>query len=263
MLVEGLHVQFRLTEGPLGDVLVEFLWNDMDPMFYTVFEGLLRERIRDLHRLKNIQYALTCDAYDIPSDEWTALWDFHRAYATALKRAAVSLRDIMMRQNLPVSGGDEGRSCRVLEQWEDHYTYFQIEPDQVTYTDDNCKSSEFHDFGSYEILEVARTNYQEMKWQYRSEDNDTCLHLDNMLQICSSYRPHYHEFFVHLPARYVPSVRRVIFLGAGDAMLLHEILKYPNVEKVVGLELDQTITRKSFRYFKTQPHYDNPRVEWW
>jgi len=43
MLVEGLHVQLRLTEGPLGEeVLVDFLWNDMDPMFYTVFEGLLR-----------------------------------------------------------------------------------------------------------------------------------------------------------------------------------------------------------------------------
>jgi S-adenosylmethionine/arginine decarboxylase-like enzyme len=46
-------------------------------------------------------------------------------------------------------------------------------------------------------------------------------------------------------------------------MLLHEALKYPNLEKVVGLELDQTVTRKCFKYFKTSPHFDDPRVEWW
>jgi S-adenosylmethionine/arginine decarboxylase-like enzyme len=59
------------------------------------------------------------------------------------------------------------------------------------------------------------------------------------------------------------SIRRVIFLGSGDAMLLHEILKYPHLEKVVGLELDQQVTRKSFKNFKTQPHFDDERVEWW
>lgn len=28
-------------------------------------------------------------------------------------------------------------------------------------------------------------------------------------------------------------------------------------------QLDQDITRTSFQYFQTQPHYDDPRVEWW
>ena len=46
-------------------------------------------------------------------------------------------------------------------------------------------------------------------------------------------------------------------------MLLHEALKYPNLELVVGLELDQVVTRKSFKYFNTRPHFDDPRVEWW
>jgi hypothetical protein len=46
-------------------------------------------------------------------------------------------------------------------------------------------------------------------------------------------------------------------------MLLHEALKYPNIELVVGLELDQVVTRKSFKYFNTRPHFDDPRVEWW
>jgi spermidine synthase len=89
------------------------------------------------------------------------------------------------------------------------------------------------------------------------------MDLEETLQICSSYRPHYHEFSSHFPARYINSVQRVVFIGGGDSMLLHEVLKYPSLELVVGLELDQVVTRKSFKYFHTQPHFDDERVEWW
>lgn len=46
-------------------------------------------------------------------------------------------------------------------------------------------------------------------------------------------------------------------------MVLAEVLKFPSLEVVVGLELDQRIVRSSFNYFRTQPHFDDPRVEWW
>jgi hypothetical protein len=34
----------------------------------------------------------------------------------------------------------------------------------------------------------------------------------------------------------------------------------PSLELVVGLELDQFVLRNSFRYFHTQPHFDDKRV---
>ena len=37
----------------------------------------------------------------------------------------------------------------------------------------------------------------------------------------------------------------------------------PTLKKVVGLELDQYVLRNSFRYFNSQPHFDDKRVEWW
>lgn len=46
-------------------------------------------------------------------------------------------------------------------------------------------------------------------------------------------------------------------------MLLHESLKYPNVELVLGLELDQKVVRESLKHFHTQPHFEDPRVQWW
>jgi spermidine synthase len=46
-------------------------------------------------------------------------------------------------------------------------------------------------------------------------------------------------------------------------MFLQEILKYPSLELAVGLELDQKVVRGAFKYFGTQPHWDNEKVQWW
>lgn len=43
-------------------------------------------------------------------------------------------------------------------------------------------------------------------------------------------------------------------------MLLHELLKYESIELIVGLELDQKVTRGSYKHFGTQPHFDDDRV---
>ena len=68
---------------------------------------------------------------------------------------------------------------------------------------------------------------------------------------------------IHYAARFLKDIKRVLFVGGGDSMLLHETLKYQNLELVVGLELDQKITRQSFKHFGTQPHFDDERVQWW
>ena len=65
------------------------------------------------------------------------------------------------------------------------------------------------------------------------------------------------------PGRFFDEVKSNLFVGGGDSMLLHEALKYPSLELVVGLELDQTVVRNSYKYFGTQPHWDDERVEWW
>jgi spermidine synthase len=69
---------------------------------------------------------------------------------------------------------------------------------------------------------------------------------------------------VHKLAKYVPTnIKRVLWVGGGDSGLLNEVLKYPSLELVVGLELDQQVTRLAFKHFASRPHYDNPKVQWW
>ena len=60
---------------------------------------------------------------------------------------------------------------------------------------------------------------------------------------------------VHYAARYLKTIKRVLFVGGGDSILLHEILLYPGIATVVGLELDQKVVRMAFKYFD--------KVEWW
>eukprot|EP00574_Skeletonema_japonicum_P001352 CAMPEP_0201739164 /NCGR_PEP_ID=MMETSP0593-20130828/45628_1 /ASSEMBLY_ACC=CAM_ASM_000672 /TAXON_ID=267983 /ORGANISM="Skeletonema japonicum, Strain CCMP2506" /LENGTH=1246 /DNA_ID=CAMNT_0048233417 /DNA_START=29 /DNA_END=3770 /DNA_ORIENTATION=- len=121
------------------------------------------------------------------------------------------------------------------------------------YTEDNEDGEEVHSENSL---------YQKVFFEENVIAEDKCLWLDHTMQQCASYRPHYHEPFVHLSAAYT-DVKRVVFVGGGDSMLLHEVLKYPSLEMVLGLELDQVVTRNSFEHFKTQPHFDDERVQWW
>jgi hypothetical protein len=108
------------------------------------------------------------------------------------------------------------------------------------------------------------SHYQTIEYYMEMKTKEMCFHIDGIFQMCSSYRPHYHEMAVHMPARYLlNSMKRVLWIGGGDAMLLHEILKYPDLELAVGLELDQKVTRGAFKYFGVQPHFDNEKVQWW
>lgn len=131
----------------------------------------------------------------------------------------------------------------------------------------SCNS--YMDLRGHRDLYASSSFYQEINWSERVSGNegepeiDVCMSLDDIVQICSSYRPNYHEPFVHFPAVYLKEFKRVAFIGGGDSMLLHEALKYPSVELVLGLELDQKNVRESFRFFRTEPHFDDARVQWW
>eukprot|EP00980_Cylindrotheca_fusiformis_P018572 scaffold6155_cov108-Cylindrotheca_fusiformis.AAC.7 len=117
---------------------------------------------------------------------------------------------------------------------------------------------------SFETIDSMQSAYQEITYYRNPKTNDTCLYLDGVYQICTSYWPHYHELVVHKSSKYLKEdLKRVLWVGGGDSGPLNEFLKYPNLELAVGLELDQHVTRLAFKHLASQPHYDNPKVQWW
>ncbi|MFD9499701.1 polyamine aminopropyltransferase [Streptomyces sp. NPDC060035] len=67
------------------------------------------------------------------------------------------------------------------------------------------------------------------------------LYLDGRLRVSSRDEYRYHEALVH------PVMRgrhdRVLILGGGDGLAAREVLRYPDVESVVVVELDPAVTR--------------------
>jgi spermidine synthase len=117
--------------------------------------------------------------------------------------------------------------------------------------------------GDWYLTEEAKSLRQTISVYQNEESDDSCLVLDSYLHTCASNRPHYHEVFVHYPAHFLDKVERVLFIGGGDSMVLHEVLKYKDLKKVVGLELDLQVVRTVFKEFGIQPHFDDNRVEWY
>ncbi len=84
-------------------------------------------------------------------------------------------------------------------------------------------------------------------------------------QFSSADEEFYHEYFVHVPILLRGEVpTRVLVLGAGDGLLIRELLKYPQIREIVHVDLDPVIVHLA----KTDPaltamnHHslDDPRV---
>ncbi|KAG7368315.1 spermidine synthase [Nitzschia inconspicua] len=249
----------------------------------------LKSEIQRLRRMKNIDWNFEFEDRDhgIPRHEWDNIWKFVDANIIAMSVALDAMgpmttvpiidtkadirdtarpKETSEEQTCP---NDDSGSCGATEDLVpitangSHYDTLVWEFDDLDYQRSTCDNREIMKFTDFDDLEYVKTYYQEMTFTEKPSTDDICMDLDNIVQICSNYRPQYHEYVSHAAARFVKDVRRVIFIGGGDSMLLHEALKYPNLEKVVGLELDQTVVRKCFKHFKTSPHFDDPRVEWW
>jgi len=205
---------------------------------------------QELQRLDHLAYKTGFQTPEqVPPAEWQVIYDYLHASIFALQHALEAIR------------GCPDETCSLGHT---RYDALDTQDDDLPYNIDTCEFARAMEFDGYSVsLETVQTPYQTMELYHHPDTLDTCFQLDSVVQICGCYRPHYHEMVVHYTARFLPSIRRVVWVGGGDSMLLHEIVQYPHLELAVGLEIDQTVTRKSFRHFGTQPHWDDPRVEWW
>ena len=260
---EDLDFMFDLHE--LDDGQIELTWDPEDvPESENDKKETKRVILRELKRLiKKKKEVWKTDFKDgkstIKESEWNSIWEYEQAVVNALSYAFNAITEDPS-EKLPI-GKDTCTSDGVCGI--DYYDELEWEEDEIKYNQQMCDNREIMRFPDYYMLEGMKTHYQVLNFAFREEDGDICMDLEDTVQICSTYRPHYHEFSSHFAARFVDNIKRVVFVGGGDSMMLHEVLKYPSLEKVIGLELDQMVVRKSFKYFRTQAHFDNDKVEWW
>lgn len=94
---------------------------------------------------------------------------------------------------------------------------------------------------------------------------DLRLFLNGDLQFSSIDEYRYHEALVHPAMSASLSPRRVLLLGAGDGLALREVLKWPEVERVLLIDLDRAVVniakRHPFLLRINDRAFEDPRVE--
>jgi spermidine synthase len=97
------------------------------------------------------------------------------------------------------------------------------------------------------IILAKDTRYQRIV--LTSWKDDLRLYLNGHLQFASRDEYRYHEALVHPGLAAAAARGRVLVLGGGDGLAVREILKYPEVQQVTLVDLDEGMTQ----LFRTHP----------
>lgn len=92
------------------------------------------------------------------------------------------------------------------------------------------------------------------------------LFINREFQMSTDTEPFYHEYFAHVPIFVSGTIpQRVLVLGAGDGLLIREILKYPQVRQITHVEIDQEMVRLAKEHpvlrYVNQRSLEDARVE--
>ncbi len=86
--------------------------------------------------------------------------------------------------------------------------------------------------------------------------------IDGCIMLTSRDNFVYHEMMSHPALFSHPAPRRVAIIGGGDCGTLREVLRHPEVEHCVQVEIDERVTRLSEQYFpELCEANDDPRAE--
>lgn len=89
------------------------------------------------------------------------------------------------------------------------------------------------------------------------------LWLDNVLNVTERDEFVYHEMIVHVPMLVHPNPRRVLIVGGGDGGAAREVLKHPNLEKFVMIDIDEVVVNECRKHMPglNNGAFDDPRLE--
>ena len=72
----------------------------------------------------------------------------------------------------------------------------------------------------------------------------------------------YHEMLVHPAMVSAPDIARVLVIGGGDGGTVREVLRHPDVESVVMIEIDEAVVRACKTHLPTiGSAWDDPRLD--
>ncbi|UHA75969.1 polyamine aminopropyltransferase [Paenibacillus sp. 481] len=121
---------------------------------------------------------------------------------------------------------------------------------------------------SFGITAKIRETYVNEQTPYQhlvmldTEEFGRMLVLDGMVMTTVKDEFVYHEMVAHPALATHPNPKKVLVVGGGDGGVIREVLRHPNVEKAVLVEIDGKVIEYSKQYLpEIAGELDNPRVE--
>lgn len=112
-----------------------------------------------------------------------------------------------------------------------------------------------------EFYESFETPYQKIE-VFETEDFGTVLALGGVTNVTDRDESGYHEMLTHVPLLAHPNPKRVLIIGGGDGGTLREVLRHPEVERAVLVDIDGEVIRVARQYFpQCAVALDDPRAE--
>jgi spermidine synthase len=97
---------------------------------------------------------------------------------------------------------------------------------------------------------------------YDTQTYGKLMMIDGCTMVSSRDNFIYHEMMSHPVLFMHPAPRRVAIIGGGDCGTLREVLKHPNVEHAVQIDIDRLVTEASQQHFpELCSANDDPRAE--
>lgn len=89
------------------------------------------------------------------------------------------------------------------------------------------------------------------------------LWLDNVLNVTEEDEFIYHEMIVHVPMMVHANPKRVLIIGGGDGGAAREVLKHPDLEKFVMIDIDEVVVNECKRHMPgiNNGAFEDPRLE--
>ena len=94
-----------------------------------------------------------------------------------------------------------------------------------------------------------------------SYDYGPMLVLDGAIQTTARDGYIYNEMITHVPLNIHPNPKNVLIIGGGDCGAAREVAKYPGIEKIDMVEIDEKVVEVSKKYLKeVSGNLSDPRV---
>jgi spermidine synthase len=108
---------------------------------------------------------------------------------------------------------------------------------------------------------TEQTPYQRIDF-YESDTYGTFFTLDGLVMVTQKDEFIYHEMITHVAMATNPAIKKVLIIGGGDGGTSREIARYPHVERIDMVDIDERVTRLCQQYLpQTAGHLDkDPRI---